>query len=98
MFELKGLDHIVLRTNIRKKLLEFYRDILGCTIVKEQPKCRLTQLRAGRSMIDIIEVDCYLPDHENNAEYDIKVAYPTREECAYYANEECKALFKTLSW
>jgi glyoxylase I family protein len=34
----------------------FYCDVLGCTVEKLQPKIGLTQLRAGRSLIDLVDV------------------------------------------
>ncbi|MDX2164512.1 MAG: VOC family protein [Gammaproteobacteria bacterium] len=57
MFKVKGIDHIVLRTTQPEKMLDFYCNILGGHIEKEQPKLRLTQLRFGESLIDIVEVD-----------------------------------------
>jgi glyoxylase I family protein len=57
MFKIKDIDHIVLRTAQLQKMLDFYCNILGGHIEKEQPKLRLTQLRFGESLIDLVEVD-----------------------------------------
>ena len=57
MIKIRGLDHIVLRTNQLQAMLHFYVDILGCVVEREQPKFRLTQLRVGSNLIDLIEVD-----------------------------------------
>ena len=57
MFKVKAIDHIVLRTVHLEKMLDFYCNILGGTVEKEQPKLRLTQLRFGESLIDLVEVD-----------------------------------------
>lgn len=56
MFALLGLDHIVLRTTDVDAMVAFYRDALGCPVEKVQPKFKLTQLRAGAALIDIVEV------------------------------------------
>ncbi len=51
-----GIDHIVLRTHDESALISFYRDILGLTIERKQENIGLTQLRAGRSIIDILSL------------------------------------------
>ena len=56
-FALKGIDHIVLRVRELSRSLRFYRDVLGCPIAREQPELGLTQLRAGRSLIDLVTID-----------------------------------------
>jgi glyoxylase I family protein len=56
-FALQGIDHIVLRVLELSRSLEFYRDVLGCTLEREQPELGLTQLRAGRSLIDLVTID-----------------------------------------
>lgn len=60
MIEVKGLDHIVLRTSNIKDMLHFYRDILHCPIERELPELGLTQLRAGSAIIDLVCVDSTL--------------------------------------
>jgi glyoxylase I family protein len=52
--KIHGIDHIVLRTDNASALISFYRDILGLTIERKQENIGLTQLRAGRSIIDIL--------------------------------------------
>lgn len=56
-FTIGGIDHIVLRVRDVARALEFYRDTLGCTVEREQRAQGLTQLRAGRSLIDLVTVD-----------------------------------------
>lgn len=53
-FSISGIDHIVLRVRDVARALEFYRDTLGCTVEREQRALGLTQLRAGRSLIDLV--------------------------------------------
>jgi catechol 2,3-dioxygenase-like lactoylglutathione lyase family enzyme len=53
-FAIIGIDHVVLRAADPAALERFYVDVLGCTVEKRQEKISLTQLRAGRTLIDII--------------------------------------------
>lgn len=56
-FRLRAIDHVVLRVADLDRALAFYRDALGCTLEKEQKAIGLFQLRAGRSLIDLVPVD-----------------------------------------
>jgi len=56
-FAVQGIDHIVLRVQRLERSLAFYRDVLGCPIEREQAELGLTQLRAGRSLIDLVTLD-----------------------------------------
>lgn len=57
MFTIAGIDHIVLRVVDLDRMLDFYVGALGCTMEKVQASIGLYQLRAGRSLIDLIPVD-----------------------------------------
>src|SRR5512132_2527305 len=57
MLRVREIDHIVLRVTDLVAMLRFYRDILGCPVDREQIDLGLTQLRAGRSLIDLVTVD-----------------------------------------
>ena len=57
MINIKGLDHVVLRISDLPKMLRFYCDILGCREERRRDELGLVQLRAGRSMIDLVPVD-----------------------------------------
>lgn len=50
------IDHVVLRTNHLQRMIAFYRDVLGCPVERGPGEARLAQLRAGSSLIDILEV------------------------------------------
>ncbi|MFZ6642852.1 VOC family protein [Undibacterium sp. TC4M20W] len=56
MFKIREIDHLVLRVKDLDSMLHFYCDVLGCTIERRQEEIGLTQLRAGRSLIDLITV------------------------------------------
>lgn len=57
MIRIRNIDHVVLRVRDLARSLAFYRDVLGCTLEREQVAIGLYQLRAGRSMIDLVPVD-----------------------------------------
>ena len=57
MIRPKLIDHTVLRTDRYRELIDFYCDVLGCTLEREtSDEVGLTQLRAGDSLIDIVNV------------------------------------------
>jgi len=56
-FAVREIDHIVLRVRNLQRSLAFYCEVLGCTVEREQPALGLTQLRAGRSLIDLVTLD-----------------------------------------
>lgn len=57
MLKLQGLDHLVLRVVDLDAMVRFYVDTLGCTVERRQDEIGLVQLRAGRSLIDLVPVD-----------------------------------------
>ena len=54
MFKIRHIDHLVLRVNDLKPMLDFYIDVIGCTMEKIQDEIGLYQLRAGNSLIDLL--------------------------------------------
>jgi glyoxylase I family protein len=53
-----AIDHIVLRTDRYRELIDFYCEIIGCTLEREtSADFGLTQLRAGNALIDIVDVN-----------------------------------------
>ena len=56
-FRLRQLDHVVLRVRDVAAMRRFYCDVLGCTPELDQPAIGLFQLRAGDSLIDLVDVD-----------------------------------------
>ena len=55
--QIRDIDHVVLRVRDLERALAFYRDVLGCTVERERPSIGLWQLRAGRSLIDLVPFD-----------------------------------------
>ena len=56
MIHIREIDHLVLRVVDLEKMLSFYCDALGCTVERRQDEMGLVQLRAGRSILDLILV------------------------------------------
>lgn len=54
---IRDIDHLVLRVEDLDGMLRFYCDVLGCTVERRRDELGLVQLRAGRSMIDLVPVD-----------------------------------------
>jgi catechol 2,3-dioxygenase-like lactoylglutathione lyase family enzyme len=52
----EGIDHVVLRVGDVKRSLRFYCDVLGCSVERQSEVLGLYQLRAGRSLIDLVAV------------------------------------------
>jgi glyoxylase I family protein len=57
MIHIREIDHVVIRARDQQRLVRFYCDVLGCSVERDQQAIGLVQLRAGRSMIDIVGVD-----------------------------------------
>jgi glyoxylase I family protein len=53
---IQGIDHVVLRVRDVPAVQRFYCEALGCTVEKIQAAIGLTQLRAGHSLIDLVDV------------------------------------------
>jgi glyoxylase I family protein len=56
MIKVRDIDHLVLRVSDLPRMLRFYRDVLGCAVERDRQDLGLVQLRAGRSMIDLVPV------------------------------------------
>lgn len=52
---IRVIDHVVIRAREPAALIAFYRDVLGCALEKEQGDIGLYQLRAGASLIDVVD-------------------------------------------
>src|SRR5215831_17022345 len=56
-FAILGLDHVVLRAKDMAGLERFYREVIGCALERRQQDIGLVQLRAGRTLIDLVDVE-----------------------------------------
>ncbi|MBL8687934.1 MAG: VOC family protein [Rhodospirillaceae bacterium] len=52
----REIDHVVLRVRDPERMRRFYCEVLGCTVERVQAGIGLVQLRAGRSLIDLVDV------------------------------------------
>jgi len=57
MIHIREIDHLVLRVVELERMLQFYCDVLGCSIERRQDSIGLVQLRAGRSLVDLVPID-----------------------------------------
>ncbi|MDB6162809.1 MAG: glyoxalase/Bleomycin resistance/Dioxygenase superfamily protein [Xanthomonadaceae bacterium] len=55
-FSIRQLDHIVLRVRDVAAMQAFYCDVLGCSVERRQDAIGLLQLRAGASLIDLVDI------------------------------------------
>jgi len=56
-FQLRQIDHVVLRARDSAAMEAFYCKVLGCRVERRQESIGLVQLRAGASLIDLVAVD-----------------------------------------
>ncbi|WP_062269012.1 VOC family protein [Endozoicomonas arenosclerae] len=57
MLKILGIDHVVLRTDRLEAMLDFYCNLLGCTVERQtSEETGLYQLRAGNALIDLVTV------------------------------------------
>ena len=64
------IDHLVIRVNDLENMIAFYQDVLGCKLERGPGEAGLAQLRAGHSLIDLVDANGPLgqrggdqPDH-----------------------------------
>ncbi len=57
MIHIREIDHLVLRVVDLETMLRFYGEVLGCPVERRQDDLGLVQLRAGRSILDLVSVD-----------------------------------------
>ena len=55
--EIRSLDHVVLRVADPERSLHFYCEVLGCVEERRLDELGLIQLRAGASLIDLVNVN-----------------------------------------
>lgn len=66
-FTVEQIDHVVLRVRDTWRMRAFYCDVLACVPEREVPEIGLLQLRAGSSLIDLVDVAGALGRHGGEA-------------------------------
>lgn len=51
-----GIDHVVLRVTDLERMVDFYTRVLGCPVDHRQDALGLVHLRAGSSLIDLVDI------------------------------------------
>ena len=101
MIEVKAIDHIVLRTSNLGAMLNFYCDVLNCSVERELKELGLVQLRAGSALIDIVPVDSELgraggkapsQDGRNLDHFCLKIGLVTKAELVAYLSNNSVAV------
>lgn len=57
MIRIRDIDHLVLRTEHAEEMIAFYTDVLGMSVERHLVEMGLIQLRAGRSLLDLVPVE-----------------------------------------
>ena len=57
MMNLAAIDHVVFRVKDMQAMIRWYGEVLGARVERELPEFGLVQLRAGTSLIDLVDVD-----------------------------------------
>ncbi|KAF1719647.1 VOC family protein [Pseudoxanthomonas wuyuanensis] len=55
-FQVRQIDHVVLRVRDAAAMEAFYCGVLGCRVERRRQDIGLLQLRAGASLIDLVDV------------------------------------------
>ena len=55
-FRLRGLDHVVLLVGDMERAKRFYCEVVGCSLDRDLPRYGMAQLRAGQSLIDLVDI------------------------------------------
>lgn len=53
---MEGIDHVVLLVSDMAEAQSFYEQVLGCTVDRALPQYGMLQLRAGASLIDLVDI------------------------------------------
>ena len=53
-FEIRRIDHVVLRVRDMPGMIAFYEQALGCKVERRLDRISLVQLRAGDCLLDLV--------------------------------------------
>jgi len=68
-FRIGEIDHVVIRCADRERALKFYVEVLGLSEERRLEQIGLVQLRAGRSLIDLVPAPERSADSECNVDH-----------------------------
>ena len=54
---IRQIDHVVIRVVNLENMTAWYRDVLGCELERGPGEYRIAQLRAGGSLIDLVDAN-----------------------------------------
>jgi catechol 2,3-dioxygenase-like lactoylglutathione lyase family enzyme len=56
VIRISGVDHVVIRARDYERMIAFYRDVLGCPLEWRRDDLGMAHMRAGRALIDLVDV------------------------------------------
>lgn len=69
VISIRNLDHVVIRAADLDRSIRFYCDVLGCREERRVESIGLVQLRAGVSMIDLMDAENAPPEGAGNMDH-----------------------------
>ncbi|PBJ84028.1 VOC family virulence protein [Lysobacteraceae bacterium NML93-0399] len=54
-FSIDAIDHVVLRVRDLERAVAFYIEVVGCSVARRRDDLGMVHLRAGASMIDLVQ-------------------------------------------
>jgi len=54
---ISAIDHVVIRARDYERMIAFYRDVLGCPLEWRRDDLGMAHMRAGRALIDLVDVN-----------------------------------------
>jgi len=88
-FVVEDLDHVVLRCGDQARMLDFYVRVLGLVEERRLEAIGLIQLRAGRSLVDLVPDESSAPRDRPNVDHVcLAVAAPDMEAVVGYLMAE----------
>ena len=69
-FHVERIDHVVLRVRNLPAMVRFYEQALGFEVLRTVEKLKLVQMRAGASMLDLIDKERGAPGTDKHGNMD----------------------------
>ena len=69
LIKIAEIDHVVFRCHDQQKMLDFYTRLMGLVEERRIEQIGLIQLRAGRSMIDLVPSRGMLDENSRNVDH-----------------------------